>query len=781
MPNISWFKDISKDAINLVGGKGLNLGIMYNIGLPIPPGFVATTDAFKLFLDENRLNYKIFSLLANLDVEDSANLQNVAKEVQDLIIASEMPETIKNEITEAYDNLNIDYGSFKNTSKAALDILKSGRDLPYVAVRSSATAEDVLEFSFAGQQETYLNIRGVNNLIKSVQKCWASLYTARAIYYRVKNNFPHEKVFIAVVVQKQIQSQKAGVIFSINPATNNPDELVMEAAYGLGEVVVSGAVLPDQYVLDKATLNLKEKLINKQDWMLTLDVNLGYNVKKTIPEEKKGEQKLNDFELKKLGELTKKIEEHYGTAQDIEYAVEGTNVYIVQTRPVTTLKKIASFMDKKEEISATPLLKGLPASPGISVGKVRLIVEVSDLPKIQQGDVLVAKNTRPDYVVAMKKAIAIVTDTGGVASHASIVSRELGIPCIVGTSNATQILKDGDIITVDGFTGKIYSGDVKLKQPVSEAKKEKERYEKAGKEETVTEVKVNIDIPEYAEKAAATDNDGVGLLRLEVMIANNGVHPIKYIKEGRDNEYIDMLVDNIGKVASLFKGKPVWVRTSDFRTDEYRHLEGGENEPKEDNPMIGMHGIRRSLHEENLLKAEFNAIKMLHDKGLTNIGVMLPFVINVDEIKKAKDIMTEIGLDPCENIDFGVMVETPAACQIIKDICEEGIDFISFGTNDLTQLTLGVDRNNENLADLFHEMHPAILSLIKSVIKTCKEYNVETSICGQAGSNEEMVEFLVKIGIDSISANIDSVDRIRHVVALAEKRLLLRAARTDYL
>jgi len=777
LQNIDWFKDITEEDISLVGGKGLNLGIMYNAGFPIPPGFVVTASAFKKFLDYNELNNKIYNLLDNLDVEDNAKLQRIAKEVQDIVLAGEMPDDIKNEIVESYDNLNVNYDSFKNVSKAALEILKSGRDLPYVAVRSSATAEDVPNASFAGQQETFLNVKGQNNLLKAMQKCWASLYTARAIYYRIKNNFAHETVYIAVVVQKQIQSQKSGVIFSVNPTNNNENEIVIEAAFGLGEVVVSGAVNPDEYILDKNMLNIKDKIVNKQDWLLTLDINLGYTVKKNIPEERRSEQKLTDFEIRKLGEITKNIEKHYGSPQDIEYSIDGPNIYIVQSRPITTLKKTLGMHADKEEFSTEPILKGLGASPGIAKGIVRIIHEIEDLPKIQKGDVLVANQTRPDFVVAMKKATAIVTDTGGIVSHASIVSRELGIACVVGTKHATELLKDGDVITVDGYNGRVYSGDVKIKSQETE----KEKYEKFGSVETITEIKVNIDLPDYAENAAATNNDGIGLLRLELLIANNGIHPIKYIRESRDDEYIQLLVDNIGKIASFFKNKPIWVRTSDFRTDEYKHLDGGEQEPYEDNPMIGWHGIRRSLEEINLLKAEFNAIKILHDNGHTNIGVMIPFVISVDEVKKAKQIMMEIGLDPCENVDFGVMIETPAACQIIKDICEEGIDFVSFGTNDLTQLTLGIDRNNEHIAKLFSEMHPAVLSLIRNVIKTCKEYNVETSICGQAGSNEQMVEHLVKIGIDSISANIDAVNKIRHVVARTEKKLLLGVARRSYL
>lgn len=774
--NVIWFKDIEKEDIALVGGKGVNLGIMYNYGLPVPPGFVVTASAFKRFIDSNNIAQKIYGLLDNLDVEDSATLQKTAKEVQDTILAADMPNDVKEEIMEAYDNLNINYDSLKNVSKAALEILKSGRDLPYVAVRSSATAEDIPEASFAGQQETYLNIKGTNNVLKAVQKCWASLYTARAIYYRVKNNFHHESVYIAVVVQKQIQSQKSGVIFTVNPATNDDAEIVIETGFGLGEAVVSGSIMPDEYILDKGTLRLRNKVINKQDWLFTLDNNLGYTVRRNIPEDKRSEQKLSEFEIKKLGELAVKIENHYGSAQDIEYAIEGPNIYIVQSRPVTTLKKSLSAQ-KNEDISSEPILKGLGASPGIAKGPVKIVLNVNDLPNIKKGDILVAKQTNPDYVVAMKKALAIVTDQGGITAHASIVSRELGIPCVVGTTNATSILKNDDIITVDGSSGKVYRGEINIKQVESE----KERYGKFGPIETVTEVKVNIDLPDFAEKAASTENDGIGLLRLEMMIASNGIHPIKYIREGRDNEYIEMLVNNIGKIASFFKGKTVWVRTSDFRTDEYTDLDGSENEPKESNPMLGWHGIRRSLDDIGLLKAEFTAIKMLHDQGLTNIGVMLPFVISIDEIRKAKQVMTELGLDPCENIDFGVMIETPAACQIIKEICDEGIDFVSFGTNDLTQLTLGIDRNNEHIAKLFSELHPAVLSLIKSVIKVCKEYNVETSICGQAGSNEEMVEYLVKVGIDSISANIDAVDRIRHVVARTEKKLLLGFARREYM
>jgi len=419
------------------------------------------------------------------------------------------------------------------------------------------------------------------------------------------------------------------------------------------------------------------------------------------------------------------------------------------------------------------LIKGETASRGVYHGRVKIIKDASELNKIEKGDILVTSMTTPDMVPAMQKAGAIVTDEGGMTCHAAIVSREMGIPCIVGTEHATQILKENQEITVNATHGIVYSGKVEIKQ-------EEKKIIATMQGETLltaTDIKVIMDLPDVAERAAQTGADGVGLVRIEIMIANSGIHPAEYIRQDRDEDYKNMLKEGIGKIAKAFLHKPVWVRCSDLRSDEYRNLKGGDKEPKETDPMIGWHAIRRLLDEPRILKAEFKAIKELHEEGFDNVGVMLPFIIRTDEVKKAKEIMREVGLEPCKDIDFGVMIETPASCWIIEDLCKEGISFVSFGTNDLTQLTLGIDRNNQRISKLFDEMHPAVLGEISKVIKTCRRYKVKTSICGQAGSRPEMADFLVHQGVDSISANVDVVDEIRRVVARTERKLLLEKER----
>ena len=769
MKNILWFSEINKESIPQVGGKGANLGEMYNIKLPIPPGFVISAGAYKKFLDKTGIKSEIFSLLKNLDIGDTEMIHKVSEKIQEIILDARMPEEIKEDITNAYDTMNVDIDVYKSISKDALKIIKAGRDLPFVAVRSSATFEDLPEASFAGQQATFLNVKGNEKLVNAVQQCWASLFTARAIYYRQKNNFPHEKVLIAVVVQKMINSDSSGVMFTINPSTNDENEIVIETGFGLGESLVGGEITPDSYIVDKNELKIKSKKVNKQKFMYTRDETVGRTIKKNLSGEKASVQKITDDQIIKLAEYGKNIDDHYGKPMDIEYAIENNKLFIVQARPVTTQKRVSERKEEKLEEKGKKLLSGLAASPGIATGRVKIVHDITELKKVERGDILVARMTDPDMVPAMEKAIAIVTDEGGNTSHASIISRELGIACIVGTEKATQVLKDGDLITVDGTNGNVYEGKVEIKQ--------KEVVEEALDVETITKVKVNCDIPSQSSRAAKTGADGIGLFRIEFIIAENGIHPTKYIRDGRADEYTEMLYKGIKETAEQFKGKPIWVRTSDIRTDEYRNLEGGGEEPKESNPMLGWHGIRRSLDDIEILKGEFMAIKRLHDEGFNNIGVMIPFVISVDEIKRSKKIMEEVGLEPLKEIEFGVMCETPACVWIIEDLCNEGISFVSFGTNDLTQTTLGIDRNNERLQKLYNELHPAVLRSIEHVIKVCKRYNVLTSICGQAGSNPKMAEELVRFGIDSISANIDAVSLIRNTVSKFEKRMLLDAAR----
>jgi pyruvate,water dikinase len=1188
MKNVVWFKDIKKEDVSIAGGKGANLGEMYAAKLPIPPGFVVSSYAFKQFLSKTRIGPKIYSILKNLTAEDTELIHDASEKIQDIILNARMPEKIEFDIKEAYDNMNIDIDYIKSINKNTMSLIKAGRDLPYVAVRSSATAEDLPEASFAGQQATYLNIKGKDNLIKAVQLCWASLFTARAIYYRIKNNFPHEKVLIAVVVQKMINSFSSGVIFSINPATNE-EEIVIEAGFGLGEAIVGGEITPDHYIVDKKTLKIKSKKINKQEFMYIRDEHLGRTIKKKLKEEQGTQQKLKDREIEKLAELTKKIEEHYKKPQDLEFAIESNRIYIVQSRPITTMKAVKKKKEEEKEIKQESILTGLGASPGSASGKVKLVHGIQDLDKVHKGDVLVATMTMPDYVPSMEKASAIVTDEGGLTcfegstklltnkgfieireavrrikekeklwilsydykkfkpkwkkivnagsriskiirvvtsqkgtmggnyldltadhkmftfrdrklikkeiskvlenkemlclidslpkienqfnnyklaylngvilsdgyvkiinhpsgnprrgyvvftqkeierkkefiqtfkdyfydvfgkelkqrikesssyirgrliqgtatdftcyslqiaslfskmnqnlaewclqlnelgslnflgglidgdgsfcnnriniyvskenvlqgiiisclnlgivpqvtvnrsiynvqilermndilqfckkikiqsyqktmgtklfsakqvlgdiidkinwkgkirpyvdnnllinskkileriipicgykqklellkilnssirmqrvnkiqefgetevfnveveadnemdrnyivftkrytpllvsnSHASIVSRELGIPCIVGTGNATKLLKEEQLITVDGSNGKVYSGSLEIEEEKEE--EVKEFYE------TKTKIYMNLSEPGKIDEYKNLFFDGIGLMRIEFIITDEiKKHPLALIKEGKQDVYINKLAQGISKVASAIKPKPIIVRFSDFKTNEYKNLESGQEfEPHEGNPMMGWRGISRYISKEYqpAFRLECKAIKKIRDSGLTNIHVMLPFVRNTEEVKEVLNIMKEEGLEKSDNFEIWLMAEVPSMALITEEFAQLPINGASIGSNDLTQLCLGVDRDSGILGKMgyFNERNNAVKQAIKNIIEGFHKYNKSVSICGQAPSvYPEITKFLVENKIDDISINPDVVNKTRKLVHNVEKTL----------
>ncbi len=767
MKYVNFPEEINESDKQKIGGKGFNLAKMIKSGFPVPPCFFVNTEAYHKFLEASKLKEKILERISKIDFSDFNSLLKASEEIRSWIVQASVPEDVKDEIIRAYHRLCEE--DAKN-SKAIGEL--------FVAVRSSAVTEDIGKASAAGQQETFLNIKGSWNVVEAVKKCWASLFTPRAIYYREQKKLPHD-AGMGVVVQKMVNSEKSGVMFTLNPAKpSETNVIVIEAVWGLGETIVQGEVTPDLYIVDKETGEIIEKKTGKKLWERIRDLS-GRTVKREVPPERQEAQVLTDQEIITTAALGKKIEEFYGRPQDIEFAVESGKVYIVQARPVTVLAEdVEDKYEEEEEKEAKILLRGLGASPGVATGRVKIVLDLSELDKIEEGDILVTEMTSPDFVPAMEKSAAIITDRGGMTCHAAIVSRELGIPCIVGTGNATKVLKDGMVVTVDATRGVVYEGEVKAskkKKVESESKVSAGVVSGITKEITATKVKVNLAFPETATPEIAVKADGVGLLRLEHMLTEQGMHPVEYIRQDRQQELIKILEEGIGKVAEVFFPKPVWVRSLDARTDEFRHMKGGEKEPKEDNPMLGWHGIRRSIVEKDILKCEFTAIKRLHERGLTNVHIMLPFIISVDELRAAKEIAKECNLP--ESVKIGIMVETPAAALTIEDFCKEGIAFISFGTNDLTQLTLGVDRNNEKLAKLFNPFHKAVLRQLKMVIDVCREYGVETSICGEAGSNPRMAEILVEFGIDSLSANIDALDTIRETVARKEKRMLLEAAR----
>lgn len=761
MKHVEFFEELRKEDVAVAGGKGANLGELTHAGIPVPPGFVVTSKTYDQFIKETGIFDEIMDILDALDVNKNKELQASAVKIKKIITETTMPDEIKTIIIEAYNAL----------------CHRIGKDDVFVAIRSSATAEDLPEASFAGQQDTYLNIRGSEDVVEYVQKCWASLFESRAIFYREENDFDHSKVYIAVVVQEMVNAEKAGVMFTVHPSTGE-EKILIEAAWGLGEGVVSGTVTPDTCWYDKEKNEILDYKISDKKVMFDRDPDTGYTVKVDVPEDLREKRVLSNDEITQLAQLGKRIQNHYNFPQDTEWAIEGGKIYMLQSRPVTTLGKDNGESKSEQESEERIIIaKGLGASPGMASGAVKIVRNTDELDKIEKGDILVTVMTTPDMVPAMKRADGIITDEGGVTCHAAIVSRELGIPCVVGTGDGSKILKENSVVTLDGSKGFVYEGKLKTDKKDSTANGSTATVIQNQSILTVTEVKVNVSMPEAAKKASETGADGVGLLRTEHMMLALGVHPKKFIIEGREEELVKALVENILKVADAFYPKTVWYRTLDAPTDEFKSLDGGENEPYEHNPMLGWRGIRRELDEPEILKAEFKAIKKLHEEGYTNIGVMLPLVQHPDELKEAKKIAREVGLKPQKNIEWGIMVETPGAALTIEDFIAEGIDFVSFGTNDLTQYTLAIDRNNENVAGLYSERHPAVMKLIAMVIKECNKAGVKTSICGQAGSMPDIVEQLVELGITSVSANTDAVATVREVVARVEKKLVLKAAR----
>ncbi len=744
---VKWFSQLNKDSGSVAGGKGANLGEIYNLGVPVPPGFVVTAQAYEHFIGSSGIKKKIHEILEGINYEDTNNLNKATEEIRNLITGAELPKEMGEEIVDSYEALGVDRGSFQKT--AAHDILKTGAEPIFVAVRSSATTEDLADASFAGQQDSYLNIKGQHSLLKHIKNCFASLFTSRATYYRNKKGFKHEDSKIAVVVQKMVDANKSGVMFSKDPSYKN-DNIIIEAVWGLGEGIVSGKITPDSYIVSK-DIEVGTKRIADKKIVITRN-SAGEKTTIKLSTEKSKAQVLTDHEVKKLAGLAKKLEEHYGKPQDIEFAIENEEIFLVQTRPITTLKTRG---EKGAEIKGEVVLEGFAASPGVGVGKIKIINSLEDLSKIKKGDVLVTTMTNPDMVVAMQKSAAIVTDEGGMTAHAAIVSREMGIPAVVGTQEATTKLKEGEVITVDGYSGKVYKGKV--------AESEEKVVEAVGVE-TKTKIKVIVDLPSFAKRAAKTGIKKVGLTRIEGIIAESGKHP-EFFLNGKIDEYEEIVLNGVKGIAEFFD--EMWVRTSDIRSDEYRNLEGAPQEV-EANPMLGFHGIRYSLKKPEILKAELKALNKIAE-GNKKVGILMPQLISVEELKEVKKILKEINAD---KVEVGVMVETPASVQLIRDLCEEGIKFISFGTNDLTQYMLAVDRGNEEVQYLYDEMHPAILYQLGFVIRVCKRYNVETSICGQAGSKKEMVKYLVEKGIDSISVNADKAKEIAEYVSEVEKQIV---------
>lgn len=783
---ILWFEDLRKEDVLIVGGKCANLGELLQAGIPVPPGFAVTAQAYEKFITETGIAKKIYKIIEKTvtDINDPHQYEKASKEIRQLIESTPILPQIEKAIKNAYNELG------KRTKSSRV----------FVAVRSSATAEDLPDASFAGQQETYLNVKGGKELVEKTVRCWSSLFTPRAIFYRTQKGFEHEQVLISVGVQKMVDAKVAGVTFTINPVTGEPNQIVTESTWGLGESVVSGAITPDNYITDKNTLEIISKKIAKKTVEYVRDSKTGKTNRLNVPIERQRQSSLTDEEIVKLTELANRIEKHYdGKPQDIEWAIDRhlafpENIFIVQSRPETvwSLKMVSSKVEAKPTPPSRPMerkvvVKGIAAGKrAVGAGVAKIALTPDDASKLmEKGDILVTTMTNPDYVPFMKLSGAIVTDKGGVTCHAAIVSRELGIPCIVATENGTQIMTTGKEYTVDARSGVVYEGIMKefVRQAESPMTGITPSTAIMSAPITATKIYLNLGVPDMIDKYKNLPFDGIGLMRIEFILASYiGEHPMYLLETGQADKFISKLAEGIATVARPIQPRPVVVRFSDFKTNEYRELKGGEKyEIVEANPMLGWRGTSRYISKwyEKAFRLECKAIKKCREEwGLTNIWVMLPVVRTVWEAKKCLKIMKDEGLERSERSrDFQIwfMAETPSIA-IMADEFSQLCDGFSIGSNDMTQGILLIDRDSERLGLMgyFDERDPAIKRILAHLIRVAHQYGRTVSICGEGPSNlPDFTEFLVKCGIDSVSVNADAVVRTRQLVASIEQKILL--------
>jgi pyruvate, water dikinase len=776
MPNIVGLAEVSESDLPLVGGKASKLGELVRRGLPIPPGFVVTTELYQAFVDATPLASVIPAALEEIDPADATSVDRASQRIRSAFEAADFPEGIREDLVTAYESY------------------VKQNDVIFSAVRSSATTEDLEDASFAGLQDTYLNVRGTDAVLRDIRRCWGSLFTPRVLVYRARKGFERATLRLAVLVMKMVNSSASGILFTRDPNTGE-NHMIVEAGWGLGELIVGGEVTPDHYVVDGVTLKVIHKQISEQSVRLVRNPD-GGNQREPVPEADRSRQKLSDDALHRLVSLARLIESHYRRPMDIEWCLDGSTLFIVQARPLTALPTpppAESPTTPRPAASASSaasvegqLLKGLGAAPGIAAGKVRLVLHVEENTQLKAGEILVSTMTTPDMVPAMARAGAIVTDEGGMTCHAAIVSRELGIPCVVGTRTATKTLHDGEEVSVDGKMGTVYSGLERgqKKAVIAPAESGLSSGAHAGIPVTATKILVNVSVPEKAEEYAQLPVQGVGLLRIEfIFTAHVREHPLYLIQQGRSKELVDRLADGIAQVCRAFHPRPVIVRTSDFKTNEYAGMPGGaEFEPKEENPMIGWRGCSRYISPEYrpAFLLELEAIhKVRTQMGLRNAHVMLPFVRNTWEIEQIAEMLKEKGLRRSRDFKLYLMAEVPSIVFLAREFSKH-CDGFSIGSNDLTQLVLGADRDSETLARLgyFDERDPAVLRAIEMLIADAHAEGRSVGICGQGPSvYPEFAEFLVRSGIDSMSLNADTVLATTRTVAALEQKMKLDGLR----
>jgi len=737
------------------GGKGANMGELVAAKLPVPPGFVLLRDCYRDSMRAGGAESELTALHREaIDaVADTTALTDLCAWLQGLVQKAGIADTVREPLLAAYRLLGPN---------------------AVVAVRSSATGEDGADASFAGMNATITNVSGEEALVDAVLHCWMSLFSPRVITYRASRNFTGVPA-MAVVIQQMIDSEKAGVAFTADPSNGAQDRVVIEGAFGLGEVVVSGEVEPDTYIVSKESRQLLDSRIGHQAFKIVRGPD-GSDMAVDLDEKQANTRVLDPVELKRIAELAIATEQHNRCPQDTEWAISDGQVYLVQARPITTLRHTAAPSSEKH----TVLAHGLAAAPGIASGKVRALETPDEGDRLLEGEILVAQMTNPDWLPTIRRAAALVTDTGGMTCHAAIVARELGVPCIVGTRTGTRDLHDGTTVTVDGAHGQVLSGRVEETAPSRTWTVEERAPIQSQNETTGTKVYVNLAMPESAEAVAAQQVDGVGLLRAEFMLteALAGRHPRDLIARGEEGTLVDKMVDSVGRIAAPFSSRPVIYRATDFRSNEFRGLAGGEAyEPVEHNPMIGYRGCYRYVKEPDLFALELQALARVREQS-PNVHLMIPFVRTRWELEECLSLVDASPLGRQRGLHRWVMAEVPSVVHWLPEYIGMGIDGVSIGSNDLTQLVLGVDRDSDICAELFDESDPAVLDAISQIISTARKFGITSSLCGQAPStNPAFAEYLVRMGITSVSVNPDAVSAARRTIAAAERRLLLESAR----
>lgn len=772
-----WFDQLERKDVAIAGGKSSSLGeLTSKVGVPVPYGFATTAAAYRYFFEKTGLDEEIKGLVAGLtDVDNSAMLREACAKMRQAIMEKEMPADLQQQIAEAYAELG----------------RRVGETDPFVAVRSSATAEDLPDASFAGQQDTYLNVKGAATIVQKVKECYASCFTDRAVYYREKQGFDHLEVALSAAVQMMCFSKAAGVMFTVNVATGEDKNILIEGAWGLGEYVVQGTVTPDNYTVSKADNKILEKNVNAQDIKLVRKA-AGDCEEVRVPAEEEEMQKLTDGQILELAGYAKKIEAHYGCYMDMEWGVDerDNKVYILQARPETVWsrrnKENGAPQEEKKAVTAERkvIVKGLPASPGSAAGRVHVILDPSHIDEFKEGEILVTEMTAPDWVPAMKKAKAIVTDSGGMTCHASIVSRELGIPCIVGTKSrgeaATVTIKDGIDVTIDATHGVVYEGIIEEPKAKEAAAASQQVVAAEYFPPTGTKIYMNLGDPELAEKYASLPCDGIGLMREEfIWTTYIHEHPLYLIKIGHPERVVDQLAEGIRQVCQAMAPRPVTLRFSDFKSSEYRDLKGGDEfEPYEPSALLGWRGASRYYDPKYIeaFKLECLAVRKVREEfGLKNLNVMIPFCRNTEECEKVVGIMAECGLRRGKDFKVWLMAEIPSNI-ILADQFNKYVDGYSIGSNDLTMLVLGCDRDNDTVSHIYDERNLAVKRAIRHLIEVAHKEGKTVSICGQAPSvYPEFCEFLIKSGIDSMSVNPDTVKFTKKLAAQIEQRIMLDA------